>query len=67
MNKIISSYPNKYFKSKHKRFKNHIICSCKCDCDFIITWGNPPLKKGDICYVCSEGDHANPVYKVGKI
>ncbi len=66
MNKIIPSYPNKYFKSKHERFKDLNICTCECDCDCIVTMVQG-LKKGDKCYLCREGDHQDPVYKVGKI
>lgn len=60
MNEIISSYPNKYYKSKHERFAKYVICACECDCDMIVTMIG--LKKGDMCNVCKEGDHANPVY-----
>jgi len=64
MKEITPSYPNKYFKSKHERFKNDVICSCKCDCDMIVTMIG--LKKGDKCPCCKEGDHTYPVYKKGK-
>jgi len=67
MKEIVPSYPNKYFESKHERFKNDIICACECDCDMIVTMLDPPLKKGDKCPSCNEGDHADPVYKKGRI
>lgn len=61
MNKLIPSYPNKYFKSKHERFKNDDICVCECDCDMILSMID--LKKGDTCYACEENDHTYPVYR----
>lgn len=63
MKEIISSYPNKHYKSKHERFKNDIICACKCDCDMIVAMLEPPLEKGEQCPLCTEGDHVDPVYK----
>ena len=64
MEEIISSYPNKHYKSKHKRFKNNVICACECDCDMIVTMIEPPLKKGDKCWCCAESDHAYPAYNI---
>ena len=59
MNEIKPSYPNKYYQSKHERFKGETICACECDCDLIME------KKGDKCFMCrDENDHANPVYSL---
>ena len=62
MLEIIPSYPNKYFKSKHERFKLNDVCMCKCDCDMIMS-SKYGYKKGDICFLCVEGDHHEPIYK----
>ncbi|HEC66487.1 hypothetical protein LCGC14_1620400 [marine sediment metagenome] len=59
---IIPSYPNKYYKSKHERFRYDVICACECDCDWILTFSEPVQIAGELCSCCQEGDHAYPVY-----
>lgn len=56
MKQIIPSYPNKYYKSKHERFKGNIICNCECDCDNIVN-------KKSVCNCCKYDDHQFPVYR----
>lgn len=58
---LISSYPNKYFMSKHQRFRNDDVCACACDCDMLLKFIDK--KRGELCDSCEGGDHQCPVYK----
>jgi hypothetical protein len=60
---IKSSYPNKYFMSKHQRFRNDgDVCVCACDCDALVNMIDG-LRRGDMCHCCKMGDHQEPIYK----